>query len=149
MAMTEETEAGQMDLVQVRELLEGGAQLVEVLPGAEYAEEHLPGASTSSSRNWTPPPPHGWTAPPGDRLHLGCEIGFAQVYDDVAGKADWSPRPPTSVNTPILPTARHVIRVACWSGSSRQPNPADDRRSTSIGYGGDDRIERSRTCCRC
>jgi rhodanese-related sulfurtransferase len=30
--------------VQVWELLDGGAQLVEVLPGAGYAEEHLPGA---------------------------------------------------------------------------------------------------------
>jgi rhodanese-related sulfurtransferase len=29
---------------QLRELLEGGAQLVDVLPEAEYAEEHLPGA---------------------------------------------------------------------------------------------------------
>jgi rhodanese-related sulfurtransferase len=28
----------------VRELLAGGAQLVEVLPEHEYAEEHLPGA---------------------------------------------------------------------------------------------------------
>jgi rhodanese-related sulfurtransferase len=29
---------------QLRELLDGGAQLVEVLPEAEYREEHLPGA---------------------------------------------------------------------------------------------------------
>ena len=29
---------------QLRELLDAGAQLVEVLPEAEYAEEHLPGA---------------------------------------------------------------------------------------------------------
>jgi rhodanese-related sulfurtransferase len=29
---------------QVRELLESGAQLVEVLPADEYREEHLPGA---------------------------------------------------------------------------------------------------------
>lgn len=29
---------------EVRRLLEGGAQLVEVLPPAEYEEEHLPGA---------------------------------------------------------------------------------------------------------
>jgi rhodanese-related sulfurtransferase len=33
-----------MDLAQLRELLDGGAQLVEILPAAEYAEEHLPGA---------------------------------------------------------------------------------------------------------
>ncbi len=29
---------------EVRELLEGGAQLVEVLPREEYEEAHLPGA---------------------------------------------------------------------------------------------------------
>lgn len=29
---------------EVRRLLERGAQLVEVLPAAEYEEEHLPGA---------------------------------------------------------------------------------------------------------
>jgi rhodanese-related sulfurtransferase len=29
---------------RLRELLEGGAQLVDVLPEADYAEEHLPGA---------------------------------------------------------------------------------------------------------
>jgi rhodanese-related sulfurtransferase len=31
-------------LGQLRELLDGGAQLVEVLPAAEYRDEHLPGA---------------------------------------------------------------------------------------------------------
>ncbi len=29
---------------RLRELLEAGAQVIEVLPEAEYAEEHLPGA---------------------------------------------------------------------------------------------------------
>jgi rhodanese-related sulfurtransferase len=29
---------------QLRELLDAGAQLVDVLPAQEYAEEHLPGA---------------------------------------------------------------------------------------------------------
>jgi rhodanese-related sulfurtransferase len=29
---------------QLRNLVESGAQLVEVLPAAEYEEEHLPGA---------------------------------------------------------------------------------------------------------
>ena len=36
--------AMRIDLAQVRELLDGGAQLLEVLPRAEYTEEHLPGA---------------------------------------------------------------------------------------------------------
>jgi rhodanese-related sulfurtransferase len=33
-----------IDLEQLQELRERGAQLVEVLPAAEYADEHLPGA---------------------------------------------------------------------------------------------------------
>ena len=36
--------ATKIDLGQLRELLDGGAQLVEVLPAAEYRDEHLPGA---------------------------------------------------------------------------------------------------------
>ncbi len=33
-----------IDLAGLERLLDGGAQLVEVLPPAEYAEEHLPRA---------------------------------------------------------------------------------------------------------
>ena len=33
-----------IDLAQLQKLLDGGGQLVEVLPAAEYADEHLPGA---------------------------------------------------------------------------------------------------------
>ena len=33
-----------IDRSRVREMLKGGAQLVEVLPRREYDEEHLPGA---------------------------------------------------------------------------------------------------------
>jgi rhodanese-related sulfurtransferase len=36
--------ATRIDLAQLQRLLDGDAQLVEVLPAAEYAEEHLPGA---------------------------------------------------------------------------------------------------------
>lgn len=36
--------ATRIDLAQLQKLLDGDAQLVEVLPAAEYAEEHLPGA---------------------------------------------------------------------------------------------------------
>ena len=34
----------QITFPRLRELLDGGAQLVEVLPEAEYLEEHLPDA---------------------------------------------------------------------------------------------------------
>jgi rhodanese-related sulfurtransferase len=33
-----------VDLPRLRALLDAGAQLVEVLPAAEYADQHLPGA---------------------------------------------------------------------------------------------------------
>jgi rhodanese-related sulfurtransferase len=33
-----------IDLKRLQELLTDGAQLIEVLPRAEFAEEHLPGA---------------------------------------------------------------------------------------------------------
>ena len=36
--------AAGVELAQLKRLLAEGAQLVEVLPAAEYAEEHLPGA---------------------------------------------------------------------------------------------------------
>jgi rhodanese-related sulfurtransferase len=36
--------ATRIDLAQLQELLDGGGQLVEVLPAAEHADEHLPGA---------------------------------------------------------------------------------------------------------
>ena len=36
--------AAGVELAQLKRLLAEGAQLVEVLPEAEYAEEHLPGA---------------------------------------------------------------------------------------------------------
>jgi rhodanese-related sulfurtransferase len=35
---------GEIDRNQVQKLVEGGAQLVEVLPAEEYEEDHLPGA---------------------------------------------------------------------------------------------------------
>jgi phage shock protein E len=36
--------AARIEIDQLRELLDGGIQLVEVLPQEEYDEEHLPGA---------------------------------------------------------------------------------------------------------
>jgi rhodanese-related sulfurtransferase len=40
-----------IDRRQVKELLEKGAQLVEVLPAEEYAEDHLPGSISIPLRN--------------------------------------------------------------------------------------------------
>jgi rhodanese-related sulfurtransferase len=38
--------ATQITAKRVRELVEGGAQLLEVLPRAEFEEQHLPGATS-------------------------------------------------------------------------------------------------------
>jgi rhodanese-related sulfurtransferase len=40
-----------IDLAGLKRLLDGGAQLVEVLPAAEYTEEHLPGAINIPLKN--------------------------------------------------------------------------------------------------
>jgi rhodanese-related sulfurtransferase len=36
--------AADIDLAELKRLIHEGAQLVEVLPAAEYTDEHLPGA---------------------------------------------------------------------------------------------------------
>jgi rhodanese-related sulfurtransferase len=43
-----------VDLEAVQRLLAGGAQLVEVLPAAEFAEAHLPGAINLPLKALTP-----------------------------------------------------------------------------------------------
>lgn len=45
---------GRVDLDGLRELLAREAQLVEVLPRAEYAEQHLPGAINIPLKELTP-----------------------------------------------------------------------------------------------
>lgn len=40
-----------IELTQLRELLDEGATLIEVLPPEEYAEEHLPGAINIPLKN--------------------------------------------------------------------------------------------------
>lgn len=88
---------------QVREVLDQGAQLVEVLPKEEYEESHLPNAIGIPLRKLDDEAPR--------RLDLrrkvvvycwdnACDLspraaarlermGFEQVYDYVGGKADW------------------------------------------------------------
>jgi rhodanese-related sulfurtransferase len=43
-----------IDRNELRAVLDGGAQLVEVLPEAEYTEEHLPGAVNLPLKLLTP-----------------------------------------------------------------------------------------------
>jgi rhodanese-related sulfurtransferase len=92
-----------IDRVQLERLVEEGAQLVEVLPRDEYAEEHLPGAihvplkslsaKTASGLDKTKPViVYCWDAlcdmSPRAAWHFE-RLGFPVVYDYSTGKADW------------------------------------------------------------
>lgn len=91
-----------VDVAEVEKLLAGGAQIVEVLPRAEYEEMHLPGALSI---------PLAELPARADELvrdrpvvvycwDLQCDLspraaawlvqlGFAEVYDFMVGKAAW------------------------------------------------------------
>jgi hypothetical protein len=58
-----------IDREEVKRLVADGAQLLEVLPAEEYAEDHLPGAVSRPLRLET--------------------LVFRQVYEYKAGKLDW------------------------------------------------------------
>jgi rhodanese-related sulfurtransferase len=90
------------DLAAVKELLEDGAQLVEVLPREEYEEIHLPGAiniplktldadTTAQLDRARPVVVYCWDAlcdmSPRAATRL-AELAF-DVYDYVFGKVDW------------------------------------------------------------
>ena len=55
-----------IDVAGVRELVDGGAQLVEVLPAQEYEELHLPGAISLPLKELD--------APAGERLDRGRPV---------------------------------------------------------------------------
>jgi rhodanese-related sulfurtransferase len=95
-----------IDYRRLRELLEEGAQLVEVLPADEYAEEHLPGAiniplkqldadSTSKLDKLTPTIVYCWDylcdMSPRAAARLDS-LGFERVYDYAASKVDYLAR---------------------------------------------------------
>jgi rhodanese-related sulfurtransferase len=93
-----------IDLDRVRELLADGAQLVEVLPGEEFEELHLPGAiniplkhlTTESARQQLEPGRdvivYCWDAlcdmSPRAASRLAT-AGFTRVHDYAASKVDW------------------------------------------------------------
>jgi rhodanese-related sulfurtransferase len=91
---------------RVRELIDEGAQLVEVLPEEDYAELHLPGAisiplkrldehSAAVLDRSKPVIAYCWDSlcdlsPRAAQRLAG--LGFAQVYDYVPSKVDWMAR---------------------------------------------------------
>lgn len=108
-----------VDLDEVRRLLnEEQAQLVEVLPRAEYEEEHLPGALSLPLKEIGPEPPHAldparpvivycydWLCDMSPRAAARlASLGLARVHDYAAGKVDWLahglPREGTSAARP-------------------------------------------------
>lgn len=95
-----------IDYADLRDLLDGGAQLVEVLPPEEYAEEHLPGAiniplkqldaeSTSALDKHEPVIVYCWDylcdMSPRAASRLDS-LGFEQVYDYAPSKVDYLAR---------------------------------------------------------
>jgi rhodanese-related sulfurtransferase len=95
--------AAKIGYAELRVLLDEGAQLIEVLPAAEYAEEHLPGAINIPLKELTTE-----AAAQLDRRHPTvtycwdylCDmspraarrletLGFERVYDYAASKVDW------------------------------------------------------------
>lgn len=96
----------QVDAAKVQELSRSGAQVVEVLPRAEYEAEHLPGAislplkemdgSAVAVLNREKPVIVYCADQQCDQSPRAAKrletLGFAQVYDYVDGKADWTAR---------------------------------------------------------
>jgi rhodanese-related sulfurtransferase len=93
-----------VDTREVIELVAAGAQLVEVLPAAEYDDEHLPGAVSVPSteldeardRGLDPSRPtvvycYDFQCDLSPRAACRLEqLGFEKVYDYTAGKAAWA-----------------------------------------------------------
>jgi rhodanese-related sulfurtransferase/CBS domain-containing protein len=92
-----------VDRQQVHQLINEGAYLVEVLPAAEYADEHLPGAINIPLKELDrdrvreldldhPVVVYCYDDPcdlsPRAAARLDS-LGFTQVYDYAAGKTDW------------------------------------------------------------
>jgi len=97
---------GRIDYAELRGLLDAGAQLVEVLPAEEYAEEHLPGAisiplkeldaeTTAALDKREPVIVYCWDylcdMSPRAAARLDS-LGFEQVYDYAPSKVDYLAR---------------------------------------------------------
>ena len=90
-------------LARLRELLEEGVALVEVLPAEEYEEEHLPGAVSIPLKTMdaktvagldrsSPVVVYCWDELCDMSPRAACRLdtlGFETVYDYLPGKAEW------------------------------------------------------------
>jgi rhodanese-related sulfurtransferase len=105
---------------EVRRLLKGGAQVVEVLPREEYEEGHLPGAihiplteltaeSAQRLRRDRPVIVYCWDTQCDQSPRAASRLeslGFEQVFDYVAGKANWA-----GEGLPLEGTASSLRRI--------------------------------------
>ena len=91
-----------IDGKKVRTFDHQSAQLVEVLPAEEYEEEHLPAQSSFPLKQFDsgrldgldrnrPVIVYCWDyqCDLGPKRRHGSRLSFREVYDYVAGKADW------------------------------------------------------------
>ena len=92
-----------IDLARLRQLIAGGAQLVEVLPSEEYEELHLPGAiniplktldeqTTAHLDRSKAVVVYCWDGLCDMSPRAACRLatlGFTRVHDYAAGKVDW------------------------------------------------------------
>jgi rhodanese-related sulfurtransferase len=116
--------ARSVDARGVKELLERGAQLVEVLPHEEYEELHLPGATNLPLKELDAE--HAQTLDQGRPVVVYCwdalcdmspraatrlaELGF-DVYDYALSKVDWMARGlPMEGKAAERPTANSFVR---------------------------------------
>ncbi|MBS1885672.1 MAG: hypothetical protein JSU06_00625 [Actinobacteria bacterium] len=123
-----------IDYQELRELLDAGALLIEVLPAEEYAEEHLPGAisiplkeldatSTAALDRRRPTIVYCWDQlcdmSPRAAARLDS-LGFEQVHDYTPSKVDYMARGlPTEGEKARERRAIDVLRddvVRCWPG---------------------------------
>jgi len=127
-----------IDRDEVQRLLDQGAQLVEVLPDDEYEDEHLPGAiniplkilGAESTRRLARDRPvivycYDSQCDLSPRAAARLEsIGFTDVYDYVAGKADWG-----SFGLPIEGRRDSATRVGAHARSEVPACDLDTRLS--------------------
>jgi rhodanese-related sulfurtransferase/CBS domain-containing protein len=121
---------------RVRELVGEGAQLVEVLPPEEYAEEHLVGAisiplktldarTSAALDKGRPVIVYCWDSIWDLSPRAACRLdtlGFEHVFDYVAGKVDWLARGlPTEGEHASVPRTKDLVKSDAVTCSLAEP----------------------------
>ncbi len=127
--------AGRVGLEHAQRLIAEGAQLVEVLPAAEYEEEHLPGAlslplselPSQARQRLDPERPvlvycydSECDLSPRAAAHLR-RLGFTRVFDLVGGKVSW-----LAAALPTEPQDGHEVRLGALADTALRRCAPDD-----------------------